>query len=347
MPSYTRSALSYLILMGCVPLAYAAHSPEKCTARALPKDNLQHAIDQLPSDHSPAVLCLGRGVYALDQFLHIDRDHIHIRGQGLSTIIKFKQNIQQPLIVVGDYANQQPSHAIQDIAIEQMQLLGTTQVEHEFMPERPYLSNSLVVIRYGKNIRLAKLQAAHCRSACLLSEFNSSDITLADNDVSDASWDGVSFNRSEKIQLIHNRLHNNQAAGMTTEHLVDSNIRDNIIEHNGSQGIYLSDSRHNHIVDNTITGNKISGILFACSIRYRTPEILCWDNSVSQNNVIENNRFKDNPHAYTIGVDRAANCKPPDFSKNLWKHNQSDTPGLNPPNEQYGECVVNADPDSH
>lgn len=347
MPSYTRSALSYLVFIGLVPLANAAHGHDKCSARAQPKDNLQHAIDQLPNDHSPAVLCLGPGVYPLDQFLHIDRDHVHIRGHGRSTIIQFKKNIQQPLIVVGDYANQQPSHLIQDIAIEQMQLLGTTQVEHEFMPEKPYLSNSLVVIRYGKNVRLAKLKAAHCRSACLLSEFNSSDITLADNDVSDATWDGVSFNRSEKIHLIHNRIHNNKAAGMTTEHLVDSEIRGNIIADNGSQGIYLSDSRNNHIVNNRITANKISGILFACSIRYRSPEILCWDNSVSQNNLIESNHFKDNPHAYTIGVDRAANCKAPDFSKNLWKHNQSDTLGLDPPKDQYGECVLNDPPVSH
>ena len=343
MPSLTCRALSYFILMSAVPIAYASNNGERCTARAHPKDNLQQAIDRLPTSQSPAVMCLGRGVYSLDQFLHIDRDHVHLRGSGRSTIIQFKNPIQQPLIVIGDYANQQPSHVIQDVVVERMQLNGTTQVEHEFMPEHPYLSNSLVVIRRGKNVRLSNLQAAHCRSACLLSEYDSSDITIADNDISDAIWDGVSFNRSEKIHLIHNRIHDNRAAGMTTEHLIDSVVRNNVITRNGSQGIYLSDSQRNQIVDNTIVENKLSGILFACSIRYRTPEILCWDNSISQNNVVENNRFKQNPHAYTIGVDRAANCKAQGFSKNIWRNNQADTAGLNPPVEQYGECVL-ADP---
>ena len=49
-----------------------------------------------------------------------------------------------------------------------------------------------------------------------------------------------------------NHVHDNAAAGITTEHLEDSDIRDNVLERNGSQGLYLSDSRGNRFTGNTI-----------------------------------------------------------------------------------------------
>ncbi|HHW4680004.1 MAG TPA: right-handed parallel beta-helix repeat-containing protein, partial [Xylella taiwanensis] len=76
-----------------------------------------------------------------------------------------------------------------------------------------------------------------------------------------------------------------------------------------------------------------------CSIRYRTPEVLCWDNSMSQENVFEHNIFQKSPYIYTIGVDHAANCKGSDFKPNVWRNNKADTSGFNPPSDVYGTCV--------
>jgi parallel beta-helix repeat protein len=195
-------------------------------------------------------------------------------------------------------------------------------------------------VRSGQNIRLSGLRVSKCRSACLLSEYDSRDLLIERNDVSGAIWDGVSFNRTAKVKLIDNYIHDNVAAGITTEHLEDSEIRNNRLERNGSQGVYLADARRNLFVGNQFTGNKGAGIYLACSIRQRTPEILCWDNSMSQDNTFENNIFKDNPYTYTIGVDRAANCSGPDFRQNLWrKNNQADASGVDIQPERYGRCM--------
>lgn len=317
----------------------SAFHPGECTRTVGPGANLQQAIDQLPVDVSPATLCMSKGLYPITGLLHIDRSGVHLRGAGPETVIQMKDGVQQPLIVIGDYAHQQPSHPVENVSVENMRIVGTTHLEHEFMPERPYLSNSVVVVRAGKRIVLNGLTVSQCRSACLLSEHDTTDLTIQNSDVSGATWDGLSFNRSSRIQVLDNVIHDNVAAGITTEHMEDSLVRGNRLERNGSQGVYLSDSNRNRFEHNEIIGNKTAGVILACSIRFRSPELLCWDNSMSQDNLFERNHFQGNPYIYTIGADRAANCKSPEFKQNLWRGNVADVGGYNPPAEYYGNCV--------
>ena len=319
--------------------AYAAPAAatNACTARLAPGGDLQQAIDRLPSDR-PATLCLARGEYPLKGLVSIQHDGLTLRGAGPGTVLRMADGVQQPLLVIGDYLHEVPDHRIRDVTVADLQLIGG-HAEHEFMPERPYLSNSAVVIRAGEHIRLSGLKASRCRSACLLSERDSHDLVFEHNDVFDADWDGVSFNSTRNVQLINNYIHDNVAAGVTTEELNDSEIRGNRLERNGSQGMYLSNARRNRFIDNQFTNNKSAGVFLACAIRYRTPEILCWDNSMSQDNLFEHNVFKGNPHTYTIGVDRAANCKGPGFTPNRWQDNQADASGLDPSTDTFGKCV--------
>jgi parallel beta-helix repeat protein len=322
-----------------VTTAAVGFQPGECTRTIAPGADLQQAIDQLPADVSPATLCLSKGTYPIVNLVHIERNGVHLRGVGADTVVQMKDGVQQPLFVIGDYVNQQPAHPVENVSIENMRIVGTTHLEHEFMPERPYLSNSAVVVRAGKHILLSGLTVTQCRSACLLSEFDTTDLTIRKSDVSGATWDGLSFNRSSHIQVLDNNIHDNVAAGITTEHMEDSVVRGNRLERNGSQGVYLSDSNRNRFESNSIIGNKTAGVILACSIRFRKPELLCWDNSMSQDNLFEHNHFQGNPYIYTIGADRAANCKSPDFKQNLWRGNVADAGGYNPPAEYYGNCV--------
>lgn len=330
------------LLAGCaaVPARAAAKPAEQatpCTRTAVPGDDLQAAIDGLPAQRR-ATLCLQSGHYELAGLLAIRRDGITLRGTGTDTVLQLRDGVQQPLLVIGDYANEVPSAPIRNVVVENLHLIGN-HAAHEFMPEHPYLSNSAVVVRGGHDVDLRQLVVERCRSACLLSERDTQGLAITDSDVSGATWDGVSFNRSSHVTMSGNHVHDNAAAGITTEHLEDSDIRDNVFERNGSQGLYLSDSRDNRFVGNRFVGNTRAGVFLTCSIRYRTPEVLCWDNSMSQDNVFEHNLFEGSPYTFTIGVDRAADCKAADFKPNLWRDNQADASGFNPPKDVYGTCV--------
>lgn len=326
--------------------AQPAHAAERgdraaCTARVGPQDNLQGALNELPADGQPAVLCLAAGDYQLQGLISILRDNTTVRGVGPKTVLHMRDGVQQPLLVVGDYVDQVPERAISNVTISDMTLVGG-KAEQEFMPERPYLSNSAVVVRRGINVRLTRLKASNCRSACLLTEQHSSDITIDHNEVSGAVWDGVSFNSTSRVKMSDNNVHDNVAAGITAEEIRDSEIRNNVLANNGSQGAYLSNSSNNLFVGNTFSGNHGAGVFLTCAIRFRNADgsTQCWDNSVSQNNVFDANHFDKDPYTYTIGVDKAANCTSATFRPNVWKaSNQATASGVDLDPQRYGYCV--------
>ncbi len=312
-----------------------------CTAKFGPQDNLQGAINDLPANGQPAVLCLSAGDYQLQGLISLLRDNTTLRGAGPKTVLHMRDGVQQPLLVVGDAADQVPAKEIRDVTIADMAFVGG-KAEQEFMPERPYLSNSAVVVRKGVNVRLTRLKASNCRSACLLTEQHSTDITIDHNEVFGAIWDGVSFNSTSRVKMHDNHVHDNVAAGITAEEINDSEIRNNLLANNGSQGAYLSNSRNNLFVGNTFSGNRGAGVFLTCAIRFRNADgsTLCWDNSVSQNNVFDANHFDKDPFTYTIGVDKAANCTSATFKPNVWKaSNQASASGIDLDPQRYGYCV--------
>ncbi len=329
-----RALLLALTLLSSSP-GLALGCDQKLPAGA----DLQAAIDRLPADGKPATLCLKAGEYRLQRLLSISRDGLTLRGAGDRTVLRMADGVAQPVLVIGDYQNQQPQREIRDVRIEKLAIVGAA-APHEFMPELPYLSNSAIVVRRGRDVRLSRLTLSQCRSACILSEHDSRELTITDNDISGAVWDGVSFNRSAQIRLSGNRIRNNLAAGITTEHLEDSEIRGNRIEGNGSHGVYLSDSLRNRFEDNHISGNRHAGIFLTCAVRYHQPApVLCWDRSMSQGNVFERNRFEKNHFSYAVGADDAANCREPGWQANLWRDNPSDSASLDPQPERFGLCM--------
>lgn len=338
----TPLRLTAAALLGALALPALADEPPSCTARAKPGDDLQQAIDALPAGDAPVTLCLAAGEYPLKGLVSIQRDHLTLRGAGPTTVLRMAPDVQQPLLVVGDYQQQVPRRPITGVTIADMSLIGAKDVEHEFMPEHPYLSNSAVVVRDGRDVRLTGLHASQCRSACLLTEQGSRDITLDHNDVSGAVWDGVSFNSTSNVTMTDNRVHDNVAAGITAEELRDSQIRDNVLSNNGSQGAYLSNSSGNLFAGNTFSGNHGAGVFLTCAIRFRNADgsTQCWDNSVSQNNVFDANHFDKDPFTYTIGVDKSANCTSATFKPNIWKaSNQASASGVDMDPQRYGYCV--------
>ncbi len=334
-------ALLPLTALAALPCQAHAAEPAACTARVAPGQDLQQAIDALPETDQAVTLCLDKGEFPLKGLVSIQRDKLTLRGSGKQTVLRMRDGIQQPLLVIGDYLHQAPERVIQHVAVEDLSLVGG-QADNEFMPERPYLSNSAVVVRKGRDIRLSLLSASHCRSACLLTEQDTRGVVIDHNDVSGAAWDGVSFNSTSQVLLVDNDIHDNVAAGMTAEHITDSQIRDNRFVDNGSQGIYLSNSTGNQFSGNTFTGNHLAGVFLTCAIRYRNADgsTQCWDNSMSQDNVFAANRFDNTPHTYTIGVDNAANCRSDGFKPNLWRSdNQAAVSGVDLDPQRYGDCV--------
>jgi parallel beta-helix repeat protein len=171
------------------------------------------------------------------------------------------------------------------------------------------MMNSAVVVRGGAHVTLRGLDVDGCRSACILTERGSRDITIEQNTGRHSAFDGLSLNDTSFARIVGNRFSDNHAAGITAEHLEDSILAGNNLSRNGSEGIYLSDSRRNRIEANTIGYNEFAGVFLTCAVIQHALPILCRVNTMSQDNVFAGNRFLHNRYAYFPEPNPAASCR--------------------------------------
>jgi len=314
-----------------------------CSLSVAAGGDLQHALDRISEHDEPATLCLGAGEFRLPGFLSIVRDGVHLRGEGHGTVLRLADGRQSPIIVVGDYRDQIPARAVSRVTIERLRIIGGGGGGSEVQPDRPYLTNSAVVIRAGRDIDIRDLDVSACRSACILSEHDSRDVVIERTTISGSTWDGISLNRTSRARLVDNTIRHNTAAGITTEHLEDSVIEGNTIEDNRSHGVYLADSYRNRFVRNRISGNTNAGMFLTCAVRARDPDtVRCWDDSMSQANTFESNLFGANRRGYIVAADAAANCTKPGVVPNVSRGDRFlNNPSIEQP-AAYGPCLERA-----
>jgi len=310
-PGATAPALVLLLATA----AAAAPCGGKCTLAVSAADDLQQAIARAPADRR-AVVCLGAGEFRLRGFVAIDRDDVTLRGAGSATVLRLDEGVESPIIVVGDYAHATPRAITANVTIENLRIVGGGHGGSEFDPAHPYLTNSAVVVRAGRNVRIRDLHLTACRSACILTERGTRGVSIEHNRIGNAVWDGISLNRTWKARVLRNTIRRDTAAGITAEHLESSLIAANVLRENRTHGIYLSDSARNSIRRNRFVRNVLSGVFLTCAVRRREPPVRCWRDSMSRDNVFERNAFLDNRIAFMVAADRAADCRSRSFVPN-------------------------------
>jgi parallel beta-helix repeat protein len=275
----------------------------------------------------------------LRHFVAIGRDGLIVRGVGPSTVLRLEKGVASPVIVIGDFAHEIPRRAVSNVTVERLRVVGGGAEGSEFLAGHSFVSNSAIVVRDGRRIVLRDLEIGACRSACILTEHDSRNVSIERSSISGSVWDGISLNRTANASLVGNTIRDNTAAGITTEHLVDSVIRDNTLADNRTHGVYLSDSYRNTVAGNRFSANVLSGVFLTCAVHDRSP-VRCWRDSMSRSNVFERNEFIGNRVGYMIGADDAANCTPHGFVANL---SCGDVFSRNPPESSdaadYGRCV--------
>jgi parallel beta-helix repeat protein len=330
----TPAALAAVLLS----TAAAMPPPRPCTVVVSDAQDLPQAIARVPAG---AVVCLAAGEFRLRRFLAIDRDDLTLRGAGPATVLRLEEGSESPVVVIGDVAHATPPRVTANVTVEHLRIVGGGRGGSEVEPAHPYLTNSAIVVRRGHHVRIRHVAVTACRSACILTERDSRDVTIEHNRIRDAVWDGISLNRTAKARVLHNRIRDCTAAGITTEHLESSLIAENVLRANRTHGIYLSDSVRNRIVGNRFVGNVLSGVFLTCAVERRDPPVRCWRDSMSRANLFAQNTFVQNRVAFMVAPNRAAGCRGKGFVPNrsrgdrFW-HNLPQAPA----GTREGECLT-------
>jgi parallel beta-helix repeat protein len=336
-----RSAAIVGVLVGLAGACAAASPAGRCTIRLSPGDDVQRAIDRLPARTGPASVCLEAGEFRLERVVSIRRDDVALRGEGASTVLRLKDGIESPVVVIGDCEHETPRRPTRNVTIERLRVVGGGAGGSEVHPTRRYLTNSAVAVRAGRGVAIRDLQVSACRSACILTERDTRDVAIEHNVVAGSVWDGISLNRTARAHVAGNVIRDNTAAGITAEHLEDSVLERNVLEGNKTHGIYLADSRRNRFADNHFVGNVLSGVFLTCAVRERTAPVTCWKGSMSQRNDFARDELVDNRIAFTVAPNADADCTARGFAPN---RSRDDRFARNPRDEPYpptyGRCLV-------
>jgi parallel beta-helix repeat protein len=303
--------------------------------------DVQQAIDALPA--GPATLCLGAGEFKLHRLVAIERDDVVLRGAGRATVLRLDHGRESPVLVVGDHRRREPAHPVADVRIESLRVVGGGWKGREADREHPYLMNSAVAVRAGRGVVVRGLELAGCRSACILTEHDSRDVTIADNVARGAYWDGISLNDTRGARVTGNVVRANKAAGITAEHLEDSRIEGNTLADNGSAGIYLANSRRNVVAANRIAGNRQAGVFLTCAVIQNRRPARCFPDTMSEANVFERNELAGNRRGYVLAPNVRADCRRPGFVANVSREDRVVPPRNDEPDpRRFGRCLDRA-----
>lgn len=336
------SILSALVALAATPAGAARHpaaGPPACDRTLVAGSDLAAEIARLPGRPSRMTVCLARGEFPLRTFVAIQRDGVTVRGTGTATVLRLAPGAASPVIVIGDFRRRVPRRAVSHVVLEHLSVVGGGPGGSEYEPEHPYLTNSSIVVRRGRDVVIRDVDVTACRSACIVTEHDTNGLVIEDSHVESSVWDGISLNRTSRARLVGNVIRGNTAAGITVEHLENSVIRENVLTGNKTHGIYLSDSYGNRIEDNRFADNVLAGVFLTCAIRHREP-VRCWDHSMSSGNQFARNQFTENRSGFTIAADDAANCAAPGYRPNVSQRDLfARNPNEEPSWELYGRCL--------
>lgn len=216
------------------------------------------------------VVELGPGTFMLTRPIILDRDGLELRGQGRETLLQLAAHANCPLVLIGSIRTP-VERVVRRITVRQLAIDGNRE-KQDFecyggpCDERALtaLRNNGITIRGAEDILVEDVLTRRARSGGVVLEKDCSRVRLNRLESSDNEFDGVAAYESEDCEFTHLNLHHNRSAGFSFDwRFVRNRIADCIASDNGSQGIFMRDSRWNTFERVTLQRNGEQGVFMA------------------------------------------------------------------------------------
>lgn len=241
------------------------------TPQELTAESVQKAIREAPAN---STVYIPAGEYLVKNPIVVDRSDINIEGAGKkATIFKLADNINKPLFVIGSDQTSKKTYEVPEevsnISFQNIGLNGNCEnqqleVHSGDINSASDIRNNCLTLRRSKNVRVVDVETWSGKSGGVVTEKGCSHLTFISVYSHDNQFDGFACYQTSDSIFEDLTLSNNKAAGISLDIKFDRNIIKNCrLENNGSQGIFMRDSQHNHIVDTKIIGSGLHGAFLA------------------------------------------------------------------------------------
>lgn len=244
-PSWPQCFLAVSCLVLCVPLP-----GEGQTVRVTGGDcrTIQQAIDSLPPGGGEVTV--EAGTYPCQEFVHIDRDNVVLRGVGTATLLRLADRADSPVLLVGQRlavpAETRRNIRILNLAIDGNRRNQTVECFRGPCSTSNPLRNNGITLRSVSDVLVENVVIFGARSGGIVTELTSRRITIRGLASFDNHFDGVAGYQTEESLFSGLHLHDNASAGISTDIGFNNNIvSDVFIVQSGTVGLFMRDSRDN------------------------------------------------------------------------------------------------------
>lgn len=222
------------------------------------------------------VVELGPGTFIITRPIILDRDGVELRGQGRETLLRLAARANCPVVLIGSI-HTPVGRVVRRITVRQLAVDGN-RLEQDFEcyggpcdeRELTALRNNGITIRGAEDILVEDVLTRRARSGGVVLEKECSRVRLNRLESTDNEFDGVAAYETEDCEFTFLNLHHNRSAGFSFDwRFIRNRVADCTASDNGSQGIFMRDSRWNTFERVTLQRNGEQGVFIA-----ETPEIL-------------------------------------------------------------------------
>lgn len=227
---------------------------------------IQHAINKLPVGGGEVLL--NSGTYICTQPIVLDKNHVTLRGRGTATVLRLANGINAPVIVMGQAENI-PSRPVHFVSVTNLMIDGNrANQSSECMggpcSEQFPLRNNGISIRRCIDCSVQSVVVFGAMSGGLVTELGCRRLRIRDYTSYDNEFDGLAGYETEDSSFSGIYLHNNQAAGISTDIKFNNNkFFDVTIANNKTVGIFMRDSLDNSFTNLHISDSVQHGIFLA------------------------------------------------------------------------------------
>lgn len=251
---------------------------------------LRRAIADAPPGSTVRVRA---GTYLVSASIDVARDDITIEGEGDKTLFVLAANADAPVFVLGEPTPATPMITRRRMVLRRLRVNGNRSQqtgELSTAPGRGHLRNNCVTVRQAEDVVLQDLELANCRSAGAALEQTCGRIELlridaVHNEIDGVAWDG----NVRSSRLRDSRLLENGWSGLSMDLGPAENVIErNLIADNARLGIFLSNADRNQFRDNIIERNGEDGVFILDQTI--EPGQVSTDNVFARNHVLFNLR---------------------------------------------------------
>lgn len=177
---------------------------------------------------------------------------------GKGRILKLKNGVNCPVIIIGDEKNVEPELSVSNITIKNFVIDGNKDGQQtEYWENIPNgFRNNGITIRAATNIKIEHCKIFNCRSGGIVIEKKSSNIKIENCNIYDCHYDGIAGYESDNCFISNCKLSRNLGAGLSFDlQFNDFEIKDCAIKDNNI-GFFLRNCKRGVLLGNTFSNTK-------------------------------------------------------------------------------------------